>query len=81
MTEGRTPSPDEDGFEGMYARMCREHPWLMRRARLRTARHAWVGRHLPWLCRHTSSTGPAGGDVGWCMDCGKELDWKEKSDA
>lgn len=75
------PEPSESSeFESFADQLRREHPWIMRRARWRGAYRALIGKYAPWLCRHTASFGPAGGDVGLCLDCGEELDWAEDDD-
>lgn len=62
-----------DEVESMLAEFKREHPWTWRKARLRGKWQQFVGKRLPFLCRHTATMGPAGAGHGTCMDCGRKV--------
>lgn len=67
----------DDSFDSFLAELRSEHPWVWRKAQLRQAWWGLIGRFLPRLCRHRSAMGQAGGDIGYCLDCGTEFRWND----
>ena len=69
-----------DDLDSFISEFRQRHPWAWRKAQWRSKRRQVIGRLFPRLCRHHSALGLAGGDVGCCMDCGREFAWNESSE-
>lgn len=68
---------DGDDLDDLIAEFSAQHPWTWRRQRIKSWVAVFVGKRLPFLCRHNGTTGPAGAGYGWCLYCGRKVEYDD----